>query len=69
MIDVDFYEIDYLVKGIRVEIMDKKKKVFDLVKFIIVIKLIDDVNFKNIVDILDEMVIIDNQIYVIVDFQ
>jgi biopolymer transport protein ExbD len=69
MTDADLHETDYSAKGIRAEIMDKKKKALDQAKFTIVIKPTDDANFKNTVDILDEMAITDNQIYAIVDLQ
>lgn len=67
--EADLHETDYSAGGIRAQIVDKKKKALDQAKFTIIIKPTEDANFKNTVDILDEMAITDNQIYAIVDLQ
>lgn len=67
--EADLHETDYSAAGIRAEIIAKKKKAPSPDKFTIIIKPTDDANFKNTVDILDEMAITDNQIYAIVDLQ
>ncbi|MCB0508625.1 MAG: biopolymer transporter ExbD [Chitinophagales bacterium] len=66
---------DYTPKGIREIILDKQKEVkakFGLDKegdsqMIVLIKLTDDSNYKNMVDILDEMDITKTRIYAIQD--
>lgn len=68
-------QTDYTPKGIREIILDKQKEVkakFGLDKegdsqMIVLIKLTDDSNYKNMVDILDEMDITKTKIYAIQD--
>ncbi len=67
--DADLHETDYSASGIRAHIVDKKNKALDKNVFTIVIKPTDDANFKNTVDILDEMEITENKLYAIVDLQ
>lgn len=67
--EADFHETDYSAAGIRAAIISRKKVAPTPENFTIIIKPTDDANFKNTVDILDEMAITDNQIYAIVDLQ
>jgi biopolymer transport protein ExbD len=65
--EADLHETDYSTQGIRSQIVDKKNRALDKAKFTVIIKPTDDANFKNTVDILDEMEITGNKQYAIVD--
>jgi biopolymer transport protein ExbD len=62
-------ETNYSAAGIRAAIGSLKKVAADSTKFTIIIKPTDECNFKNTVDILDEMEITNNKMYAIVDLQ
>ncbi len=60
-------ESDYSKEGIRTAILKGKVNAIDQSKFTVVIKPTDDANYKNTVDILDEMSITKSDLYAIVD--
>jgi biopolymer transport protein ExbD len=60
-------ESDYSKDGIRTAIMKGRVNAIDAAKFTVVIKPTDDANYKNTVDILDEMAITKSERYAIVD--
>jgi biopolymer transport protein ExbD len=60
-------ESDYSKDGIRTAILKGKVNAISPEKFTVVIKPTDDANYKNTVDILDEMSITKSELYAIVD--
>ncbi len=60
-------ESDYSKDGIRTAILKGKVNAISPDKFTVVIKPTDDANYKNTVDILDEMSITKSELYAIVD--
>jgi biopolymer transport protein ExbD len=60
-------ESDYSRDGIRTAILKGKVNAISPDKFTVVIKPTDDANYKNTVDILDEMSITKSELYAIVD--
>lgn len=65
----DLNETDYSKEGIRQEVLKKKANALSIDKFTVIIKPTDDANWKNTVDILDEMSITKNDRFAIVDLQ
>lgn len=63
----DITETDYSPEGIRKSVLVKKANALDVTKFTVIIKPSDDANWKNTVDILDEMAITKSDRYAIVD--
>ena len=63
----DLNETDYSAEGIRKSILVKKANAIDISKFTVIIKPSDEANWKNTVDILDEMAITKSDRYAIVD--
>ncbi|MFD2522655.1 ExbD/TolR family protein [Emticicia soli] len=63
----DLNETDYSAEGIRKAILVKKANALDVNKFTVIIKPSDEANWKNTVDILDEMAITKSDRYAIVD--
>jgi len=63
----DLNETDYSAEGIRKSILVKKANALDVSKFTVIIKPSDEANWKNTVDILDEMAITKSDRYAIVD--
>jgi hypothetical protein len=67
----DMKKTDFSAEGIREVIYKKQKDVGkqfgDPKKTIVIIKMTNDANYKNMVDILDEMDITDTKIYAIQD--
>lgn len=63
----DLNETDYSQEGIRKAVLVKKANALDVTKFTVIIKPSDDANWKNTVDILDEMSITKSDRYAIVD--
>jgi biopolymer transport protein ExbD len=62
-------EIDYSKEGIRSTLVNVRKRALTDSLFTVIIKPSDDANFKNTVDILDEMLITKNKTYAIVDLE
>lgn len=60
-------ESDYSKDGIRTAILKGRVNAVDATKFTVVIKPTDDANYRNTVDILDEMSITKSELYAIVD--
>jgi biopolymer transport protein ExbD len=60
-------ETDYSAEGIRSAILFARKNAIDTSKFTVVIKPTPDCNYKNVVDILDEMAITKSERKAIVD--
>jgi biopolymer transport protein ExbD len=60
-------ESNYSKEGIRTQILKAKVNATDPAKFTVVIKPTDDANYKNTVDILDEMAITKSDLYAVVD--
>ncbi len=60
-------ETDYSAEGIRTAILFARKNAIDTSKFTVVIKPTPDCNYKNVVDILDEMAITKSERKAIVD--
>lgn len=65
----DLQETDYSANGIRMAILKKKATSIDQEKFTVIIKPTDEANWKNTVDILDEMAITKCEKYALVDLQ
>lgn len=65
----DLVESNYAAEGIRTDVLKKKANAIDVTKFTVIIKPTDDANWKNTVDILDEMSITKCDQYAIVDLQ
>ena len=63
----DINETDYSPEGIRKSVLVKKANALDINKFTVIIKPSDEANWKNTVDILDEMAITKSDRYAIVD--
>jgi len=63
----DLNESDYSTEGIRMAVLKKKANALDVTKFTVIIKPSDEANWKNTVDILDEMAITKSDRYAIVD--
>jgi len=63
----DINETDYSTEGIRKAVLVKKANALDVNKFTVIIKPSDEANWKNTVDILDEMAITKSDRYAIVD--
>ncbi|MBA4849686.1 biopolymer transporter ExbD [Emticicia sp. BO119] len=63
----DLNETDYSPEGIRKSVLVKKANALDINKFTVIIKPSDEANWKNTVDILDEMAITKSDRYAIVD--
>jgi biopolymer transport protein ExbD len=63
----DLNETDYSVTGIRDAVLRRKANALDVSKFTVIIKPSDEANWKNTVDILDEMAITKSDRYAIVD--
>lgn len=63
----DLHETDYSPEGIRKSVLVKKANALDINKFTVIIKPSDEANWKNTVDILDEMAITKSDRYAIVD--
>ncbi|GAB3502690.1 ExbD/TolR family protein [Emticicia fontis] len=63
----DINETDYSPEGIRKSVLVKKANALDISKFTVIIKPSDEANWKNTVDILDEMAITKSDRYAIVD--
>ncbi|MGL4630101.1 MAG: ExbD/TolR family protein, partial [Leadbetterella sp.] len=62
-------ETDYSSEGIRKDVMNKKATALNKDMFTVIIKPTKDCNFKNTVDILDEMSITNNKKFAIVDVE
>ena len=65
----DLVETNYSAGGIRTDVLKRKANALDVTKFTVIIKPTDDANWKNTVDILDEMAITKCDQYAIVDLQ
>ena len=65
----DLVETDYSLNGIRAEILKRRKNAPKPENFTVIIKPTDKSNYKNTVDILDEMEITKNKHYAIVDLK
>lgn len=63
----DLNEVDYSAEGVRKAVLTKKANAIDVDKFTVIIKPTDDANWKNTVDILDEMAITQSEKYAITD--
>ncbi len=63
----DLTETNYSADGIRKDILTKKANAIDREKFTVIIKPTDDANWKNTVDILDEMAITGQEIYAVTE--
>jgi biopolymer transport protein ExbD len=60
-------ETDYSKDGIRKAILFARSNAIDTAKFTVVVKPTDDCNYKNVVDIMDELQITDSKRKAIVD--
>ena len=60
-------ETNYSLDGIRKQILEKYRKAKNPENFTVIIKPSDDSNFKNTVDIIDEMEITNMKHYALVD--
>ena len=65
----DLVETDYSLNGIRAEILKRRNIAPKPENFTVIIKSTDKSNYKNTVDILDEMEITKNKHYAIVDLK
>jgi biopolymer transport protein ExbD len=65
----DLKETDYSETGIRADIGKLRAAAIDTSKFTVILKPTKEANFKNTVDILDEMEITGNKRFAIVDIQ
>lgn len=65
----DLVETDYSATGIRTDVLKKKANAINVDNFTVIIKPTNDANWKNTVDILDEMFITKCDKYAIVDLQ
>ncbi|MCP9754821.1 biopolymer transporter ExbD [Lacihabitans sp. CCS-44] len=63
----DLVETDFTINGIRQQILEKLKTSSNPKNFTVIIKPSNDANFKNTVDILDEMEITNMKRYALVD--
>ena len=63
----DLTETNYSLDGIRKQILEKYRKAKNPENFTVIIKPSDDSNFKNTVDIIDEMEITNMKHYALVD--